>query len=138
MPTPPTNPALWKPGQSGNPAGRKPNVKTISDLLRWSGELEAPEQLVEKMRKVFGIAPDVRLTVDQATILRCRIEALQGDARHLQFWAERTEGKIRETLKLEGGQSLTIVEEIVDGGTIDRRKLAGGQGDTIREEPAKE
>ena len=107
-------PHRWKKGQSGNPTGRPKLVKTIPDLLRWSGALDAPEALVAKMRGVFNIPPEEKLTVDQATILRSRMEALNGDSRHLAFWAERTEGKTTDRLEIAGGQRLEIVEEIVD------------------------
>ena len=104
----------WKKGQSGNPAGRPPKPKCIPDLLRWSGELEAPEALVAKMRAVFNIPASQKLTVNEATILRSRMEALNGDSRHLAFWAERTEGKTTDRLEVSGGTKLEIVEEIVD------------------------
>jgi hypothetical protein len=104
----------WKKGQSGNPKGRPPVAKCIPDLLRWSGGLTAPEELVSKMRKVFGIKDSEKITVDQACILRSRMEAMNGDARHLAFWAERTEGKTTDKLEIAGGQRLEIVEEIVD------------------------
>lgn len=104
----------WEKGQSGNPNGRPPKPKCIPDLLRWSGELEAPEALVAKMRAVFNIPVSQKLTVNEATILRSRMEALNGDAKHLLFWAERTEGKTTDKLEIAGGQKLEIVEEIVD------------------------
>ena len=102
------------PRRCKSPPGRPPAPKCIPDLLRWSGALEAPEALVAKMRTVFGIPAEKKLTVDEATILRCRMEALNGDAKHLLFWAERTEGKTTDKLEIAGGQRLEIVEEIVD------------------------
>lgn len=103
----------FKKGNPGGP-GRPPAPRCIPDLLRWSGDLEAPEALVAKMRSVFGIPPGRKLTVNEATILRSRMEALNGDAKHLAFWAERTEGKTTDRLEIAGGQKLEIVEEIVD------------------------
>ena len=94
--------------------GRPPAPKCIADLLRWSGSLAAPAELCAKMRAAFDIPEDQPLTVDQATILRCRVEALKGSHPHLQFWADRTEGKVKDTLALEGGVALAVVEEIVE------------------------
>lgn len=103
----------WVKGQSGNPKGRAPAIKTIPDLLRWSGALQAPSVVVAKMREVYGLSPDTELTVDQACILRSRIEAMNGCAKHLQFWAERTEGKSIDTLRLEDGRQLEIVTNVI-------------------------
>ena len=33
-----TNPGQWKPGQSGNPSGRKPKGRALTELLRLKGE----------------------------------------------------------------------------------------------------
>lgn len=40
--------------------------------------------------------------------------AEEGDMDAVRFVAERTEGKVKDTLALEGGGKMTIVEEIVD------------------------
>jgi len=76
------------------------------------------------MREFFRIPDDHTLTVDQATILRCRLEAMRGSHQHMQFWSERTEGKVKDTLALEGGVALAVVEEIVEAKT---QQGEGGQ-----------
>lgn len=124
----------YDPRRCKNPTGRPSGVKNIPDLLRWAGGLNAPEKLVASMRQTFGINADAPLTVDQACILRSRFEAMKGNIQHLQFWAERTEGKVKDTLRVEGGQVLEIVEEIVDA----RGNVADRQGDPVRTEPAQE
>ena len=57
---------------------------------------------------------------------KCKLEAvmemvytlaLAGNIDCIKFLAERTEGKVKETLALEGGARLTIAEEIVDAPT---------------------
>jgi hypothetical protein len=53
------------------------------------------------MREFFRIPDDHTLTVDQATILRCRLEAMRGSHQHMQFWSERTEGKVKDVLQIE-------------------------------------
>jgi hypothetical protein len=103
----------FKKGNPGGP-GRPPIAKCIPDLLRWSGGLQAPNQFVEKIRKFFNLPENTMITVDQACILRSRMEAMNGDANHLKFWAERAEGKVTDKLELSGGAKLEIVEEIVD------------------------
>lgn len=69
------------------------------------------------MRRVFGIPADQPLSVDQATILRVRLEALRGNVKHVEFWADRTEGRAPETIHLEGGTMLEVVEQIVEAPT---------------------
>jgi hypothetical protein len=49
----------------------------------------------------------------RATYLR----ALQGESWAVQFIADRTEGKVTDALRIEGGQRIEIVEEIVDAPT---------------------
>ena len=102
------------PRRCVHPPGRPPIAKCIPDLLRWSGGLQAPNQFVEKIRKFFNLPENTMITVDQACILRSRMEAMNGDANHLKFWAERAEGKVTDKLELSGGAKLEIVEEIVD------------------------
>ena len=100
--------------RNGRSPGRPPAPRCIADLLRWAGALQAPEKLCEEMRRVFGIPADQPLTVDQATILRVRVDALRGESRAVEFWADRTEGRAPETLHREGGAVMEIVEEIVE------------------------
>ena len=96
-------------------AGRPKAVHCIPDLLRWAGALNAPEALVAKMRTTFNIPADKPLTIDQATILRSRLEALGGDIQHLEFWAKRTEGNVTDRLKVDGaGLEIAIYERIVE------------------------
>ena len=67
----------WKPGESGNPKGRPPKVRTIPDILRKIGEEEGTQDGKSKldviMYKVFQFA-------------------LEGKPWAVQFIADRTEG----------------------------------------------
>jgi hypothetical protein len=71
----------WKKGQSGNPNGRPPKVKSIPDILRKIGEeegtLDGKSKLDVIMYKVFQYA-------------------LEGKPWAVQFIADRTEGKAKE------------------------------------------
>ena len=74
----------FKPGQSGNPKGRPPKVKCIPDILRAIGAEQGTKsgeynKLDVVLRKVFDYA-------------------LQGKPWAVQFIADRTEGKPRETI----------------------------------------
>uniref|UniRef100_A0A6M3IGT4 DUF5681 domain-containing protein n=1 Tax=viral metagenome TaxID=1070528 RepID=A0A6M3IGT4_9ZZZZ len=84
----------WKPGQSGNPAGRPKKINTIPDILRSIGEEEGTRdgkytKLDVVMRKVFEFA-------------------LDGKSWAVQFIAERTEGKVTETHEIIERQPIPI------------------------------
>ena len=72
----------WKKGQSGNPNGRPPKVKSIPDILRRIGDeegtLDGKTKLDVIMYKVFQYA-------------------LEGKHWAVQFIADRTEGKPKES-----------------------------------------
>ena len=88
----------WKPGQSGNPNGRKPKIRTIPDILYKIGEEDGTSdgefsKLDVVLRKVFEFA-------------------LKGNSWAVQFIADRTEGKaverIDQTIKQEPIQVFKI------------------------------
>ncbi len=70
----------WKPGESGNPAGRPPNPESITNLMREVGNMIGPdgrtrkEALVEKLWKL----------------------AEGGNMRAAEYLIDRQEGKPRE------------------------------------------
>ena len=97
-----------------HPPGRPTTIKCIPDLLRWAGGLIVPDKAIKQVREFFDLPNSIIVNVDQACILRSRMEAINGDAKHLDFWASRTEGKITDKLELSGGTKLEIMEEIVD------------------------
>jgi len=104
----------FRKGQSGNPAGRPRIGKTIPDLLRWAGKQRSPEQLAAKMRAVYNLPPDMPLTVEQTTALVVYANAMKGSIQHIQFIADRTEGKVKDVLDItENAVKLRIVEEVV-------------------------
>ena len=81
----------WKPGESGNPNGRPPKIRTIPDILHKIGDEEGTvdgslTKLDVVLRKVFDYA-------------------LEGKSWAVQFIADRTEGKPREYVEQ------TIIED---------------------------
>ena len=82
----PSSDTQFKKGQSGNPAGRKPKYKAISEIILMVGE-EAGTAAGDKdkmevvIRKVFE-------------------HAVQGKAWAVQFIADRLEGKARQAIDM--------------------------------------
>ena len=103
----------FKKGQSGNPKGRPPKARAIPDILARITSEDVPEPLLSKMQQTFRQMPDDPTILE--AILRVVVsKAIKGEPWAVVFIAERLEGKVRDTLKVEGGQTLQIVEEIVD------------------------
>jgi hypothetical protein len=90
----------FKPGQSGNPAGRPPSVRAIPDVLR---------KILEENAGLKGEKED--WTKLDAIMRQVYIFALQGKAWAVQFLAERTEGKVTDTHEIVG--QVPIAMEVI-------------------------
>lgn len=89
----------WKPGQSGNPAGRPPNRKYLSEIAR---------ELLEEIPKGELEGRNADILVVLALIRK----ALSGDTRAIEMLHDWTEGKVSDTLKLEGDIPVSIVYKL--------------------------
>lgn len=83
----------WKPGQSGNPAGRPKKINTIPDILRAIGERDGKKAGVTKLDEVM----------EQVYKF-----ALDGRPWAVEFIANRTEGKVTETHEIIGKDPIPI------------------------------
>ena len=85
----------WKKGQSGNPKGRPPKVKSIPDILQKIGDeegtVEGHSRLEVVMRQVYNYA-------------------IEGKAWAVQFIADRTEGKALERVQVQEFEPLRILD----------------------------
>ncbi|MCO6401359.1 MAG: hypothetical protein J5I99_09050 [Verrucomicrobia bacterium] len=104
-----------------NVSGRGKGTRSIPDLLRRIGKRRLPPKLRAEVEKLIGLpAGDLK---KDATRLEALMEAvywcaMQGESWAVQFIAERTEGKVKDRLEVEGGgQRLEIVEELIDIGS---------------------
>lgn len=86
----------FKPGQSGNPAGRPPNKKYLSELAR---------EMLKETRKgdLSG------KTTDELVVLALVKQALRGDTKAIGMLHDWTEGKVADTHKFEGDLPFSIV-----------------------------
>lgn len=110
-----------KPFVKGDPrrhsTGRGKGVISIPDVLRRIGKRRLPKKMRDALTAARAI-PESDLKRD-LTKLEALMEAvywcaLRGESWAVQFIADRTEGKVKDVLEMQGGQTLEIVEEIVD------------------------
>lgn len=79
----------FKPGESGNPEGRPKGSKNLSTILREMLELEI---------EVDG----VKITQKDAMIKKLIKKSTDGDIKAIQEIFDRTEGKAKQEIKLDG------------------------------------
>lgn len=94
---------LWKPGQSGNPKGRKPGSKSLvkciqEQLDRKAAEVPVAVDLCEK----FGLDPN-ECTMHEVFGAAGLIQALSGDSRIFKEILERQDGKVPDISLTAGG-----------------------------------
>ncbi len=74
----------WLPGQSGNPAGRPPNIRYLSEIVR-------------ELLKEVGKSEYKDKTNDELVSLALLKEALAGNTKAIEMLHDWTEGKVAET-----------------------------------------
>lgn len=94
--------AGWKPGKSGNPAGRPKNKRTIPDILRYLGEgkIKDFKILPPRMRGAL-LKMGEEITVEEARLVICYVWALKGESWANHYISDRTEGKVPNQIKLD-------------------------------------
>jgi hypothetical protein len=70
----------WKPGQSGNPKGRRQGAKNEKTILR---------ELLEKKLEIQQNGKIRKLTVREAMLLKCVDDALKGDHKARVYLLEK-------------------------------------------------
>jgi len=91
----------FKPGESGNPAGRPKQGETISDLVREVGE----------QRKMIKVAGKKRmLPLIKITILKMYDLAMSGDVAAFKALAERRDGKVPTPIEHSGADGVPLFQ----------------------------
>jgi len=111
----------FKPGMSGNPAGRPKKVKCIPDILAKIGKLKVKDNdlLPDKIREKF----DDKTTMLDAVLNMVYIYALQGQAWAVQFIAERTEGTAPKTVVLQSNRIFVGIEGLEENGLSEANQI---------------
>lgn len=93
----------WQKGVSGNPKGRPPNKKLIPDILREIGDQPAPPDIIDKLQERLPSVNFQGINNLQALMYRIYFDAEDGDNHARELIAERTEGKVSQSIDI-GGQ----------------------------------
>lgn len=80
----------WQPGQSGNPAGRKPGSKNISTIVQELLDDEANAALLAKS-SIAELVQGMPTSYAKAVVLVAIQKALKGDMRAAIWLAEQQE-----------------------------------------------
>ena len=102
-----------KKGQfvAGNTAsvgkGRPKGSMSIPDMLRRIGDEEVPSELQNKVEELFGRVELGELTMIEAVMRTTMMYAIQGKPWAVQFIADRTEGKPRQTIEIESHEPVS-------------------------------
>ncbi len=99
----------WKPGQSGNPAGRPPNPLSLTSEIKAVGDLPAPKKILDEIRDFIPDIPEETTWV-RALAYRNWIRAMDqkgGDIMAKEI-AERLDGKVPFPVSGEGGGPIPI------------------------------
>jgi len=95
----------WQPGQSGNPAGRKPGSKNMSTIVRELLDEEASVDMLAKS-SIAELVQDTPTSYARAVVQVTIQKALKGNMRAIAWLAEQQErdymfGAKEERLKQE-------------------------------------
>ena len=94
----------WKPGQSGNPAGRPKKISTWSEQakeLLQASEIDIGIKLPDGNKKRLKLKVEDGKTILHAVIGSLILEALNGNIPAMRELADRTEGKPAQKLEVE-------------------------------------
>ena len=80
----------WKPGQSGNPAGRKPGSKNVSSIVRQLLEQDANANLLDSAN-ITELTNGKSTSYAQAIALAMLKKASQGNVQAVKWLTEQQE-----------------------------------------------
>lgn len=105
----------WKPGQSGNPAGRKLGSKNVSTIVRKLLEEDAVDDLLSSAN-LTDLANGQPTSYAQAMVLAMIKKALEGDVRAVKWLAERQDSSYIMEDKTGFFDKPKLIIEVVQSG----------------------
>lgn len=82
---------LWKPGQSGNPAGKPKGARHFSTLIK---------------EAITKVAEDTGTSDDKEIVKALVMKAKQGDLKAVDMVLDRVDGKAEQTINLDADVTL--------------------------------
>lgn len=104
----------FKKGMSGNPSGRPKGSMSIPDMLKRIGEEEVPNELQDRVQRLFGEAEIGKISMLEAVMRTTMMYAIQGKSWAVQFLADRLEGRPRQTIELESHEPVQLIKTGID------------------------
>ena len=104
----------FKKGMSGNPSGRPKGSMSIPDMLKRIGEEEVPNELQDRVQRLFGEAEIGKISMLEAVMRTTMMYAIQGKSWAVQFLADRLEGRPRQTIELESHEPVCLIKTGID------------------------
>ena len=104
----------FKKGMSGNPSGRPKGSMSIPDMLKRIGEEEVPNELQDRVQRLFGEAEIGKISMLEAVMRTTMMYAIQGKSWAVQFLADRLEGRPRQTIELESHEPVHLIKTGID------------------------
>jgi len=111
----------WKQGQSGNPKGAPKRGQSWAELFNSIGDLtggQVAERAVKLWVKQFKSLPE-GVSLKELVVIKAYAALLdEGNARLLKEVMDRAEGKVKDTVEIEGGEKpLKVLIEYSQGNT---------------------
>jgi hypothetical protein len=101
----------WKPGMSGNPKGKPPKEFSICTQLQQIGGRQLTPAMVRMLEKEFPGEAFDGMNYMQAMMMRVFRKAIDGDNGALEFYADRTEGRVTNSIKIEAPERTQLSDE---------------------------
>jgi hypothetical protein len=109
----------WKPGESGNPAGR-PKKLPITDRYATVAELPVPDNLLTALRLSEAEKPAIK-TYGDALVLSQFRAGIKGKTEPAREIADRLEGRARQAVEVSGPEGKAIDVTFMSNEQLDAR-----------------
>ena len=91
----------WKPGQSGNPKGAPKKADRLSERI--DALFELPYKEFKEMAERVAKGDIEGYLVKDVVAMQYTLKVAKGDVRYVMDHRDRTEGKARQNIGLDGG-----------------------------------